>query len=294
MLAGVAQLPAGGEVFGPAFTRDGGSVQLAAGGQLLRFHPRTLAPLGARPLGKTPRLGGPAVVLRARPGSDAAVELATAAQVVVEAPPGYQCGEPAFSADASRLSRSCIIGGTEDRVIVQDARTGAVIAELAEFHTAAPVRAGAITESGRFVFWWSRASGAFEEIASKVVGPTLSSRAVMAPDERVVFTVTDKDWMPDDRTPAQVLDAGSGQVRYTLPLDIDRVYFSPDSRRFVAIHVGVGEDRKVTDVTVHRTGDGVVVARLPDREVELAAFSPDAREVVIRGGGAMRLYSGIP
>jgi len=182
---------------------------------------------------------------------------------------------------------------TDERCVVQDARTGAVIAELGEFQTAAPVRSAAIIDSGRFVFWWARASGAFEEIASKVTGPMTSSHSTMSPDERALFTVADKDWMPDDRTPARVLDPRNGSTRYTLPFDVDRVYFSPDGARFAAVHLSVPE-RAVTALTIHRTDDGAIVGTLAEREVELVAFSPDARALVVRGVGALKLYVGIP
>jgi hypothetical protein len=267
-------------------------VAFAAGGQLYRFEPATLAKIEARPIKTVPRLGAAAIVLHGAQGGDAAIELADAARIVVAVPPGYDCGEASFSADAARLSRNCSTKTEEHLVLVQDARTGAVIAELRELQTAAPVRAGEITDSGNFVFWMSRASGAFEEIKSKVIGPALSSRAAMSPDESVVFTVSDKNWMPDDRTPAQVIDPKTGRTRYTLPFDIDRVHFSPDSRRFAAVHLD--EDRNVTAVTLHRTDDGAVVGRLGDREVELVVFSPDAKELIVRGGGVLKLYVGIP
>lgn len=287
-LAGTVPIPPGEPAFGPAFARDGASVVFAAGGQVYRFEPATLAKIDARPLTTVPKLGAAAIVLHGTTAGDAAIELAEAARVVVAVPKGYDCSEAAFSADAARLSRNCSTKTEEHLVLVQDARTGAVIAELRELETAAPVRSGEITDSGNFVFWMSRASGAFEEIKSKVVGPAVSSHSAMSPDERSVFTVSDKNWMPDDRTPAQMLDPKTGRTRYTLPFDIDRVFFSPDSRRFAAVHLD--EDRNVTAVTLHRTDDGAEIGRLPDREVELVVFSPDAKALVVRGGGVMKLY----
>jgi hypothetical protein len=291
-LAGTVPIPPGADAFGPGFALDGSSVVFVAGGQLYRFEPATLAKIDVRPLETVPKLGAAAIVLRGTQLGDAAIDLANVARIVVAVPPGYDCGEASFSADAARLSRNCSTKSEEHLVLVQDARTGAVIAELRELQTAAPVRAGEITDSGNFVFWWARASGAFEEIKSKVIGPTLSSHSMMSPDERAVFTVSDKDWMPDDRTPARVIDPKTGQTRYTLPFDIDRVFFSPDSRRFAAVHLG--EDRNVTAVTLHRTDDGAEVGRLGDREVELVVFSPDGKELLVRGGGALKLYIGIP
>jgi hypothetical protein len=291
-LAGTVPIPPGNDAFGPAFARDGASVAFAAGGQLYRFEPATLAKIDARPIKTVPKLSGTAIVLHGVQQGDAAIDLADATRVVIAVPAGYDCGEASFSADAARLSRNCSTKDEENFVFVQDARTGATIAELRELVTAAPVRAGEITDSGNFVFWTSRASGAFEEIKSKVIGPTMSSHSAMSPDERFVFTVSDKGWMPDDRTPAQMIDPKNGQTRYTLPFDIDRVHFSPDSRRFAAVHLN--EERHVTAVTLHRTDDGAVLGQLGDREVELIVFSPDAKELLVRGGGVLKLYVGIP
>lgn len=290
-LAGTVQFSGEG-VFGPAFSSDGASILFAVGGKLHRYDAKTLAEQEARPITAKPRLEGPAIVLRGREGGDAAIELAAAARIEVAAPAGYECEGRAFSADASWQSRTCVVKDQDGVVVVQDTRTGKVIAELIELVTAAPVRSGEITETGRFVFWSSRASGAFEEIATKVIGPVLSSHSVMSPDERVVFTVSDKNWMPDDRTLAQVIDPKTGRTLYTLPFDIDRVDFSPNSQRFAAIHRG--EDREISEVTLHRTGDGSAAGKLGDRDVEIVAFSPDARSFVVRGAGALRLYTGVP
>src|SRR5689334_17991866 len=62
-LAGTAPLPAGGDAFGPGFSRDGAAVLLATGGQLHRFDGRMLAPIDARPIATVPRLGAAAAVV---------------------------------------------------------------------------------------------------------------------------------------------------------------------------------------------------------------------------------------
>lgn len=269
----------------------------AAGGQLYRFDPTSLAKIDDRPTTKTSGNGAGVVVLHgpaSAASGDAAIDVATAARIVVGAPKGYDCSSSgdAFSADASRVSRNCV-AKDEELVIVQDTRTGAVVAKLTEFETAAPVRGGTITDSGNFVFWVARASGAFEQIKSKVTGPGMSSHSTMSPDDAVIFTVPDKNWITEDTTPAKVLDSKNGRARYELPYDVDRVSFSADGARFAAVRVSV-DDRRVTAVTLHRTEDGVVIGNIPDREIEILTFSPSGHELVVRGAGTLKLYADIP
>lgn len=291
-LRGSIPVPNGNEEFGPAFAKDGTSVVFAVGGRLYRFDTATLARIDSRPFDRTARLGGAALVLHGANG-DAAFDLATATRIVVDVPKGYDCSADSFSADASRVARNCVTK-TEELVLVQDTRTGAVVAKLAEFQTAAPVRSGRITDSGNFVFWASRASGAFEEIKSKVTGPVMSSHSTMAPDERALFTVTDKNWMPDDRTPAQMLDPKTGRAKYLLPWEYDQVFFSPDGSRFAAFHADA-DDRSVIAVTLHRTDDGAVTATLAQARAQRIAFSPDAHALVVRSGAStLDLYLDVP
>lgn len=289
-LRGTIAVPSGNAPSGPAFAKDGTSVVFAAGGKLHRFDVATLATIDVRPTTKVARLTGTALVLHGE--SQAAFDLAAATQIVVDVPKGYDCSGDSFSADASRIARNCATK-TEELVLVQDTRTGAVVAKLAEFQTAAPVRSGTITDSGNFVFWTSRASGAFEEIKSSVTGPMMSSHSAMAPDERALFTVTDKNWMPDDRTPAQMLDPKTGRAKYTLPWDVDRVFFSPDGSRFAALHAR-GDAREISSVTIHRTDDGTTTATLAETGVVLAAFSPDGHALVLRNGASIKLYVDLP
>ncbi|CAN5410338.1 hypothetical protein BH09MYX1_BH09MYX1_16970 [soil metagenome] len=295
-LAATIPLPPGADVFGPAFARDGSSVVLFAGNQLHRFDAATLAKRDSRPVTKAPRLGpnvATFAILHGANGGDAAFDLATASRIVVDVPKGYECNSgESFSDDGTLLARNCVTKADE-LVIVQDARTGALVVKLTEFQTAAPVRGGRITGSGNFVLWSARASGAFEEIKSKVTGPMMSSHSTMAPDESALFTVVDKNWLTDDKSPAQILDPKTGRAKYTLPFDVDRVYFSPDGRRFAAVRQSMA-DHKITAVTVHRTADGAVVASLPDRDVDVIAFSPDGHELLVRGGGNVKLYVDVP
>lgn len=277
-------LPAGTGVLGPAFTTDGKQLVFAVAGKLHRLDGEKLTAIDARVVGKAPRVTGTPIVLQG-----AAFDVATAARFVLPVPKGYTCEGDSFSADGSKVAWNCNTPQKEF-VLVQDARTGATVAELDEFQTAAPVRGGEITASGNFVFWSARASGAFEEIKSKVTGPVVSSHSTMAPDERALFTVNDRNWMPDDRTPAKVLDPKTGRTKYVLSWDIERVDFSPDSSRFAALHAPK-DDRRITHVTVHRTDDGEKLADLPIEDAELVAFTPDARAFVVRAKGSLTLWT---
>ncbi len=288
-LAATITAPGGDGAAGPAFTPDGANVVWLAAGRLHRFDGTLLGVIDARPVTRIPRMTGPLLVLHG--GSDAAVDVASGARLALDPPKGYTCTDETFSADATRVSRNCSQKNGDDVVVVQDSKTGATVGTFKEFTTAAPVRAGSITDSGNFVFWVARASGAFEEIKSKVTGPLMSSRAVMAPDESVLFTVSDKNWMPDDKTPAQMLDPKTGRAKYTLPFDIERVWFSPDAKRFAASHV---TDQRVTSITIHETDGGRVVATLPEKAADRVVFSPDAHRVVVRAGLTLKLYANVP
>jgi hypothetical protein len=304
-LAGVAPLPgapaagplsdaARAAAFGPGFTPDGASVVMVAGDALHRYAVPTLAASAGRRLAPTRALAGPATVLPGLAAGDAAIDAAAGARLRVPPPPGLECEPPALSATAARLSRVC--AGPDDAVvIVQEARSGAVLARLTGPPTAAPVRAGEITASGTFVLWTARASGALQAIATQAIGPTISSRAALSPDDHALITVPDRRWVSDPDATAQLVDPRTAEPRYALPAAVDRVHFAPDSQRFAAVHVG-GEG-EVTAVTIHRTADGAAVAQLPAAEVadaELVVFAPDARAVVVRGARALRFYTGVP
>jgi hypothetical protein len=260
-----------------------------AGATVHRYEPTALATVDARPVSRITRMTTPLLVLHGG-GTDVALDVTSAARLVLDAPKGFQCEGESLSADATRLARNCTTN-TDEVVVVQDTKTGALVGTFKEFQTAAPVRSGTITASGNFIQWVARASGAFEEIKSKVTGPAVSSHSAMAPDESVLFTVSDKNWMPDDRTPAQMLDPKTGRPKYALPWDVDRVWFSPDAKRFAALHV---RDAKGTSITVHRTDDGSVVANLAERAADGVVFSPDAHRLIVRAGRTLKLWADVP
>ena len=147
-------------------------------------------------------------------------------------PKNLECEDVAYSADGSRMSAYC---RPEELVHVYDTRNGAELATFDELHTAAPVRSGRITASGNFVFWTSRASGAFEEVKSHVTGPAMSSRSLMSADETMLFTTVDKGWYTDDTSPARILDPKNGRTIWTLGDDVDRAAFS-DAGGLFALH----------------------------------------------------------
>lgn len=211
---------------------------------------------------------------------------------------GLACDGRAFSYDASRMSVYCQ-GASNDAVHVVDVRTGAEVGVFSEFQTAAPIRTGSITASGHFVFWESRASGAFEEIKSHVTGPVISSHSVMSRDETMVFTTVDRRWYTEDESPAQVIDPRNGRARFELDRDVETVFFSPSSRLFAARHsanwadLEHAKEHDRTHFTIH--GDGpAVLARVPGPEDDavLAAFAPDDSAIAVAfARGVVSVYS---
>lgn len=149
-------------------------------------------------------------------------------------PKGRECDDVAYSADGLRMSAYCR-ETNGDAVYVYDTRNGGELPPLTEFQTAAPVRSGSITRSGNFVFWSSRASGAFEEIKTHVTGPAMSSISVMSADETMLFTTVDKRWYTDDASPARILDPKNARVIWTLDNDVDRATLS-DTGGLFALH----------------------------------------------------------
>jgi hypothetical protein len=199
-----------------------------------------------------------------------------------------------FSADASRMSAHCEDGSGNDAVYVFDTRSGAQLGVFKEFHTAAPLRAGSITKSGNFVFWVARSEGAFEEIKSHVTGPAMSSHSVMSPDERMLFTTVDRTYFTDDHSPATILDPKRGSVIFTLPTDVDTVFFS--GRQMFAAHHSHnwGDTAHATAVdhtslTLH-LGTPQVLSQIVGDPGE-AVFAPDESVMAVRFGDVVRVYS---
>ncbi len=214
-------------------------------------------------------------------------------------PHGLTCSTKAFSADASRMSCYDFAGngGQQDAVYVIDTETGTQLGVFKEFQTAAPIRSGTITESGNFIFWVARSAGAFEEIKSHVTGPMMSSHSVMAPDEHLVFTAPDRNWYVDDHSRANVIDPKNGRTVFTLPPDVDTVFFSPTSRMMAARHSQRWGDMQHvsadnhTFLTLH-AGSADVVAEVRGGDPQQAAFAADdGAMAVLLANGVIRVYA---
>ncbi len=86
----------------------------------------------------------------------------------------------------------------------------------------------------------------------------------------------------------QVLDAQTGELRYTLPVSATSAAFSPDSQQF-ALGTWGGT------ITLHRTVDGAVVRTLSNAHqngVKALTFSPDGAQLASVGGdGFVRIWN---
>jgi hypothetical protein len=178
-------------------------------------------------------------------------------------PKNLECDAMAFTLDATRMSLHCHDPKGDDAVYLYDARNGAELGRFDEFRSAAPVRTGSITDSGSFIFWSARASGAFEDIKSRVVGPPTSSISIMSPDESMLFTTPNKQWYTDDTTPAKILDPKNGHVIYELTNDVTSVTFAPRGGVFAVHHSSRWRDMDfekpdIESITVHATATDFV------------------------------------
>ncbi len=238
--------------------------------------------------------GNPLVVV-----GDDAFDPVSFRKVGPKLPKSLQCESHAFSYGGQRMSASCADASGETVVEVYDTKTSARIGVFSEFRTAAPIRAGAITSSGNFVFWTARATGAFEEIKSHVTGPPMSSRSVMSRDETMVFTTADRMWLTDDDSPAKVIDPKNGRELFELGRGIDTAFFSPSSQLLAARHsknwadpMHAGE-HDVAWLTIHDRS-GVELAKIPaaaGADAVEAAFAPDDSAVAARfASGAISVY----
>jgi hypothetical protein len=205
-------------------------------------------------------------------------------------PKGLECGEPSYSADVSRMSLDCHDAKGDDAVYVYDARNGALIGRFDEFQTAAPIRGGAITESGNFVFWSARAGGAFEEIKSHVVGPAMSSMSAMSRDESMLFTTPNKQWYTDDTTPAKILDPKNGRVLMTLDSDVTSITFAPRGGLFALHH-----SSRWKDMNFDKPDLEWITVRDGDASVKLDAtrvmFGDDGATLAATSDDVVRVYA---
>jgi hypothetical protein len=208
-------------------------------------------------------------------------------------PKGNECHGIAFSADLSRYSAYCqdSVKG-EDAVYVYDTRNGTQqVGRFDEWHSAAPIRSGAITPSGNFIFWSARAGGSFQEIKSRVIGPMMSSMSAMSPDETMLFTTPNKQWYTEDTTPAKILDPKNGRVLYELDNDITSVVFAPKGGLFAAHHSSHWRDMNydkpdVESITVHASATDF--AKL---DAASAIFGDDGATLAAVSNGTVRVYA---
>jgi len=207
-------------------------------------------------------------------------------------PKGQECQGVTYTADASRFSVYCQdTTKGEDAVYVYDAHNGAELGRFDEWHSAAPIRAGAITPSGNFVFWYARGSGSFQEIKSRVVGPMMSSMSQMSPDETMLFTTPNKYWYTEDNTPAKILDPKNGHVIYELDRDVTSVVFARRGGLFAAHHSSHWRDMNpdkpdVESITVHASARDF--AKL---DAAIAMFGDDGTTVAAVSDDAVRVYA---
>lgn len=285
---------------GLGWTSDGARVALLKGGVLTLREGRDLAPVVGLTGGmtKAPRGFGP--VLAASKGTllvvaGVAFELPSGRRLELPLPKGADCEPPFYSADGTRASANCVENGTED-VIVLDAGNASVLGRYDEFHTAAPVRAGSLTATGKFLQWRSRASGAFEEISSHVTGPEVGSQAAMSPDERYLFLAVDLDWYTDDKTPPKLVTSKDGRLVAVLPRWIRGVDFSPQGNLFLArasSHTDLAREAPARAV-VYQSGTGVPLLSIdvPTADIARAAFSNDERKLAILAkDGVLRVFA---
>lgn len=205
-------------------------------------------------------------------------------------PKGLECDGLSYSLDLTRASAYCHDAKGDDAVYVYDARNGSQLGRFDEFHTAAPIRGGAITESGNFVFWSARAGGAFEEIKSHVVGPAMSSMSAMSPDESMLFTTPNKQWYTDDTTPAKILDPKNGRVLYTLTNDVTSITFAPRGGLFALHH-----SSRWQDMNFDKPDLEWITVRDGDASVKLDAtsviFGDDGATLAAFSNGTARVYA---
>jgi hypothetical protein len=288
------------DAVGLGWTADGARVALTKGGVLALREGRDLTAVAGLTGGaaKAPKGFGP--VLAASKGTLLVVEgvpfeLPSGRRLELALPKGCDAGA-AFSADGSRASADCSDASSEFAVVI-DTATGAVLGRFDEYRSAAPVRSGSITASGKFLQWRARASGAFEEISSHVTGPELGSEAIMSEDERYLYLGVNLDWFTDDRTPPKIVTSKDGKVVTTLPHWVRAVDFSPHGNFFLARASSRNEDvakeaPRRSDLYQTGTGHPLVSVDVPAIDVAKAAFSADERKLaILTKDGTLRVYA---
>jgi len=292
----VAQAKVDAESVG--WTGDGARLALLKGGTLALREGRDLSVVAGLTGGAVKAPKGFAPILAASKGTILVVagipfELPSGRRLDLPLPKG--CEGATYSADGARASVACN-DANGDFALVLDALAATVVGRFDEFRTAAPVRRGTITASGKFVQWRARASGAFEEISSHVTGPDLGSQAIMSEDERYLFLAMDLDWYTEDRTPPKIVTSKDGKLVTTLPHWVRAVVFSPRGNLFFArtsLHEDLAKEApRRSEVYQTGTHGPVLSIEVPPSEVTSAAFSADERKLaLLTKDGMLRVYA---
>ena len=292
----VAQAKVDAEAVG--WTSDGARIALIKGGTLALREGRDLAVVAGLSGGVAKAPKGFAPILAASKGTilvvaGAPFELPAGRRLELPLPKG--CEDPTYAADGARASVGCMdANGEYARVL--DAQNATGVGRFDEFRTAAPVRQGTITASGKFVQWRARASGAFEEISSHVTGPDLGSQAIMSEDERYLFLAMDLDWYTEDRTPPKIVTSKDGKLVATLPHWVRAVDFSPRGNLFLArtsSHEDLAKEApRRSEVYQTGTSGPILSIDVPASDVKSAAFSADERKLaLLTKDGSLRVFA---
>jgi WD40 repeat protein len=183
-----------------------------------------------------------------------------------------------FSGDGALLATSTAA------VVLWNTSTGKRLGTFDEFQTAAPVRSGEISPSGKFIYWTSRGSGAFQEISSRVVGPRYGANAVISPDDRTIVTFPDTNWAMET-TPPALHRASNGKTVYELPHAVTAVSFCASGEMIATITSRDVVLRSVTDREVS------VPVEVEAQGWSLARFSPDGtRLATLAPRGTLRIH----
>ncbi len=281
-LVGEASLGTTTGIEGPAFSVDGSRVAIAIESKPHVFDATSLAPVVLKG-GVIKKATSPLLAV-----GSLAFDPSTGEVLQITPPKGFTCETTGYSKDIARVSMYCGAAG-KDGTLVIDTHTGVLVGNYREFQTAAPVRTGTITASGNFVFWQSRASGAFEEVSSHVTGPTISSHATMSPDERFLFAAPDRDWLTEAPAVGDLINAKTGKTVLTFTQDVDSGVFSPSSRLIAVVHAKTPHAQQW--VSVHSVDHEAPLVKLPDQDVLNVAFSfDDTRIAITTASHKLRVY----
>lgn len=188
-----------------------------------------------------------------------------------------------FSEDGKRISMQ---GVSEDCAPgIWDVEKGKRIPFSTDFSTAAPVCDGSLTASGRFVYFLSRGSGAFQDIRSKKVGSPYG-RALMSPRDTFVVRFPDRNWVVDEVTPTRLLSAKNGKEIYGIDNETDQAAFSSDEQWLATA--------SPRGIEIRTTAEKFVNARAPLKGVQALALSPNGKRLAALAEGRISVFEREP